>query len=116
MVKQASEPAPEWLLNAEATLACSSPDTPNVTLALALAPILTLTLALTLTLTQAVSSVIRALAGKEIDVHSRPAGWVVAKESAVGALCGLVLGAFVLVVGVCCRVVTFHVSYRLEHG
>ena len=41
---------------------------------------------------------------------------MVAKESAVGALCGLVLGAFVLVVGVCCRVVTFHVSYRLEHG
>jgi len=64
---------------------------------------------------QAVSSVIRAMASKEIDLpseHSRPAGWVVAKESAVGALCGLVLGAFVLVVGVCCRVVTFHVGYR----
>jgi len=62
---------------------------------------------------QAVSSVIRAMASKEIDLpseHSRPAGWVVAKESAVGALCGLVLGAFVLVVGVCCRVVTFHVG------
>ena len=28
----------------------------------------------------------------------------------VGALCGLVLGAFVLVVGVCCRIVTFHVG------
>mmetsp|Transcript_65757 Transcript_65757/g.158555 ORF Transcript_65757/g.158555 Transcript_65757/m.158555 type:complete len:309 (+) Transcript_65757:82-1008(+) len=59
---------------------------------------------------QAVSSVIRALAGKEIDVHSRPAGWVVAKESVVGALCGLVLGVFVLVVGVCCRIVSFNVG------
>ena len=87
---------------------------------------------------QAVSSVIRALAGKEIDVHSRPAGWVVAKESAVGALCGLVLsvtlktdpnpnpdpnpnlslfpnpnqvlGVFVLVVGYCCRIVSFNVG------
>ena len=44
---------------------------------------------------QAVSSVIRGLAGKEIDVHSKPTGWVVAKESAVGALCGLVLGTLV---------------------
>lgn len=60
---------------------------------------------------QAVSSVIRALAGKEIDVHSRPAaGFVVAKESAVGALCGLVLGVFVLVVGYCCRIVSFNVG------
>jgi Mg/Co/Ni transporter MgtE len=52
---------------------------------------------------QAVSSVIRGLAGKEIDVHSKPTGWVVAKESAVGALCGLVLGTFVLVVGYVCH-------------
>ena len=52
---------------------------------------------------QAVSSVIRGLAGKEIEVHSSPAGWVVAKESAVGALCGLVLGASVLVVGYVCH-------------
>jgi len=58
---------------------------------------------------QAASSVIRALAGKEIAI-SRPFGWVVAKESAVGALCGLVLGAFVLVVGVACRVVSFNVG------
>ena len=34
---------------------------------------------------QAASSVIRALAGKEIAI-SRPFGWVVAKESAVGQL------------------------------
>ena len=59
---------------------------------------------------QAVSSVIRALAGKEIDVHSRPSGWVVAKESAVGALCGLVLGVFVLAVGVAFRIVSFNVG------
>ena len=38
---------------------------------------------------QAVSSVIRALAGKEIDLRSRAtAGKVVFKEAAVGALCG----------------------------
>ena len=36
-------------------------------------------------------------------MHSKPTGWVVAKESAVGALCGLVLGTFVLVVGYVCH-------------
>lgn len=62
---------------------------------------------------QAVSSVIRAMAGKEIDLpseHSRSAGWVVAKESAVGALCGMALGLFLWVVGFCCGVVSFHVG------
>ena len=49
-------------------------------------------------------------APRALAVHSRSNCWVVAKESAVGALCGLVLGVFVLAVGVACRIVSFHVG------
>ncbi len=60
---------------------------------------------------QAVSSVIRALAGKEIDARSQSTrAAVLGKEAAVGALCGAVLGIFVLAVGVACRIVSFNVG------
>ena len=60
---------------------------------------------------QAVSSVIRALAGKEIDVRSRAvATSVVGKEVAVGALCGLVLGICVLSIGHMFRIVSINVG------
>ncbi len=60
---------------------------------------------------QAVSSVIRALAGKELDARSHgTASRVVLKEAAVGALCGLVLGGGVLAVGGLFRIVSFNVG------
>ena len=61
--------------------------------------------------TQAVSSVIRALAGKEIDPRSHATSTrVLVKESVVGALCGLVLGVSVLGVGLLFRIVSVHVG------
>ena len=59
---------------------------------------------------QAVSGVIRALAGLEIEPTPATARRVVCKETAVGAICGLVLGVFVLVVGCVLQIVSFHVG------
>lgn len=61
---------------------------------------------------QAVSSVIRALAGREIEARASPQtrAWVLGKEAAVGALCGAVLGACVFAIGVACRIVSFNVG------
>ena len=59
---------------------------------------------------QAVSGVIRALAGLEIEPTPATARRVVCKETAVGAICGLVLGAFVLAIGSVLQIVSFHVG------
>ena len=61
---------------------------------------------------QTVGQVIKALATRSIDTRSRRvATRVVAKEAAVGALCGTALGAVVLIVGRVTRIVSYHVAW-----
>lgn len=59
---------------------------------------------------QAVSGVIRALAGLEIEPTPATARRVVCKETAIGAICGLILGAFVFAIGSVLHIVSFHVG------
>lgn len=60
---------------------------------------------------QAVGSVIRALAAKELDPSLRATfARVVSRETLVGGLCGVALGALFLSVGLLCHLVSFHVG------